>query len=145
MLKRYVLTANMNKLFAISASLTSKHLANERSSRSQPAYLALGNIFLLASLFAFTSGFLSSTLFPNSVAAPPALGNRISEAQHVAPFNRIVFLLVDALRSDFVYGDHSGFDFTQRHGIHSLATTSLLTSIATVSYEMTLLFHSRHM
>ena len=145
MLRQYVLTANMKNLVAISASPTSKHVANERSSRSQLAYLALGNVFLLASLFAFASGFLSSDLFPKSVSAPLALRNRISEVQHVAPFNRVVFLLVDALRSDFVYGDRSGFDFTQRHGIRNLAPTSLLISIATVSYEMAQLFHSPHM
>ena len=116
----------MNKLVAISASLASKHFVNERSSHSQLAYLALGNIFLLASLCAFTSGFISSALFPNSVSAPSARENRISEVQHVAPFNRVVFLLIDALRSDFVYGNCSGFDFTQRHGIRNLTPTSLL-------------------
>jgi ethanolaminephosphotransferase len=29
-------------------------------------------------------------------------------------FDRVVFMVVDALRSDFVYGYGSGFEFTQR-------------------------------
>jgi hypothetical protein len=35
-------------------------------------------------------------------------------AQPEAVFDRVVFMVVDALRSDFVYGYNSGFAFTQR-------------------------------
>ncbi|KAI1372968.1 alkaline phosphatase-like protein [Hypoxylon crocopeplum] len=31
-----------------------------------------------------------------------------------APFDRLIFMVIDALRSDFVYLDGSGFEFTQR-------------------------------
>jgi len=31
-----------------------------------------------------------------------------------AVFDRVIFMVVDALRSDFVYGFESGFGFTQR-------------------------------
>lgn len=116
----------MNKLVTISASPASWHFANERSFRSQLACLALGAVFLLASLFAFASGFLSSALFPNVVSAPPAFGDHVSEVQDNSPFSRVVFLLVDALRSDFVYSQHSGFEFTQRHDVRTNAMGYLL-------------------
>jgi len=32
-----------------------------------------------------------------------------------APFDKVVFMVVDALRSDFVYGEESGMSFVQRY------------------------------
>ena len=32
-----------------------------------------------------------------------------------APFDKVVFMVVDALRSDFVYGEESGMEFVQRY------------------------------
>jgi ethanolaminephosphotransferase len=32
-----------------------------------------------------------------------------------APFDKVIFMVVDALRSDFVYGEGSGMGFTQRY------------------------------
>ncbi|OJZ83513.1 hypothetical protein ASPFODRAFT_141130 [Aspergillus luchuensis CBS 106.47] len=34
-------------------------------------------------------------------------------SQPPAPFDKVVFMVIDALRSDFVYGEDSGFGFTQ--------------------------------
>jgi predicted AlkP superfamily pyrophosphatase or phosphodiesterase len=31
-----------------------------------------------------------------------------------APFNKVVFMVVDALRSDFVFGEDSAMEFVQR-------------------------------
>lgn len=134
----------MNKLVTISASPASRHFANEKSSRSRLAYLALGNVFLLASLFAFASDFLSSALFPDVAPVPSALENRNSEVQDDAPFSRVVFLLVDALRSDFVYGERSGFEFTQRYDVRTITTASLLSLVATASSAVGQLCHSQH-
>ena len=119
----------MKDLVTLPLRLASGHFASQRSPGSQLAYLAFGNAFLLAALFLFTSGFLSSALFPNDVSAPTALENLIPETQDDAPFSRVVFLLVDALRSDFVYGKHSGFGFTQRYGPRNIALLFLLTLI----------------
>lgn len=33
-----------------------------------------------------------------------------------APFNKLIFMVVDALRSDFVFGEESGMPFMQRYG-----------------------------
>lgn len=144
MLQRYILVANIDKLVAISASPASRHFANQRSSRSQLAYLALGIIFLLASLFAFTSGFLSSTLFPNDVSAPSAVEDRISEVQDDAPFSRVVFLLVDAMRSDFVYSERLGFGFTQKHDSRVFLMVCLLSRFIIASSAMAQLFRLQH-
>lgn len=134
----------MNKLVTISASPASRYSANERSSRSQLACLAFGNVFLLASLFAFASGFLSSALFPNAVSASRAFGDRVSEVQDDSPFSRVVFLLVDALRSDFVFNERSGFEFTQRHVLQANATGYLLNLFTIASSAMAQLFHLQH-
>ena len=34
-----------------------------------------------------------------------------------APFDKLVFMVVDALRSDFVFGQESGMEFVQRYAI----------------------------
>ena len=134
----------MNKLVTISASPASRHFASERSSRFRLVYLALGNVCLLASLFAFASGFLSSALFPDVAPVPSALEDRTSELQDDAPFSRVVFLLVDALRSDFVYGERSGFEFTQRYDVWTIKKASLLSLVATASSAMAQLYRSQH-
>jgi len=43
--------------------------------------------------------------------------------QPEAMFTRVVFMVVDALRSDFVYGKGSGFEFVQRFVPRSLTST----------------------
>jgi ethanolaminephosphotransferase len=88
-------------------------------------FFTLGNVLLLVSLFFFTSGFLSSELFPkgNSAYADTHKYDRELRADPV--FDRVVFLLVDALRPDFVYGRQSGFEFTQRHGVFNIKFGSI--------------------
>jgi ethanolaminephosphotransferase len=74
------------------------------------ASLGLANIFLLAALLIFARGF-----FPHK-ASLPGLATWPSDsaaAARTAPFDRIIFMVVDALRSDFVYGNASNFHFTQ--------------------------------
>jgi hypothetical protein len=134
----------MKNLATLPSHLTIGQFARQRSPGFQFAYLAFGNAFLLAALFLFTSGFLSSALSPNDVSVPTALEHRTPETQDDAPFSRVVFLLVDALRSDFVYGKHSGFDFTQRHGPCNMALVFLLSLILTALSAMEQLFHSQH-
>jgi predicted AlkP superfamily pyrophosphatase or phosphodiesterase len=105
-------------------------------------YFALGNILLLAALFAFTPGFLSSELFPHEVAT--VLGDEIYTRQSSdPPFDRVVFLLIDALRPDFVYSPRSGFNFTQRHGSPNTARDNLLSLVTIDSSVMAQLCPSR--
>lgn len=124
--------AIMHTLFSHPSRPTNRHADKQKSHRSKITYLTLGNVLLLIALFAFTSGFLSSALFPKSVPAPSMLNDDLVEAKEDAPFSRVVFLLVDALRSDFVFGTNSGFSFTQRHELRIIATVSLLSLITIV-------------
>ncbi|KAK2861104.1 hypothetical protein FQN49_004539 [Arthroderma sp. PD_2] len=66
-------------------------------------------LFPLA-LLLFASGFFPYKPFIPGLAAfdEEDNGSRPSPI-----FDRVVFMVVDALRSDFVYGNHSGFQFTQ--------------------------------
>jgi hypothetical protein len=122
----------MHTLFFPLSSPTDGHVTKQKSYRSKITYLTLGNVLLLVALFAFTPGFLSSALFPNSAPALSTFDDHLEQAEDDVPFSRVVFLLVDALRSDFVFAQASGFTFTQRHELRIIATVSLLSSIAIV-------------
>jgi predicted AlkP superfamily pyrophosphatase or phosphodiesterase len=106
-------------------------------------YFALGNILLLAALFVFTPGFLSSELFPREVPTIPDDEAYDRKPRSKPPFDRVVFVLVDALRPDFVYGTRSGFDFTQRHEVLNAIRDQLLSLFTTDSSAMAQLFHSQ--
>jgi ethanolaminephosphotransferase len=77
------------------------------------AALTLANLLLPVAILIFASGF-----FPYK----PVLSGLASfhhedtaeAAQPDAIFDRVIFMVVDALRSDFVYGYNSGFHYTQR-------------------------------
>ena len=78
--------------------------------------LALSNLLLPIAVLVFASGFFPYKPFLPGLATfedvqePGVTGVEQPEAI----FDRVVFMVVDALRSDFVYGYSSGFDFTQR-------------------------------
>ncbi|KAI8960199.1 alkaline phosphatase-like protein [Daldinia sp. FL1419] len=73
--------------------------------------LVAANLLIPVAILLFAVGFFPYKPFlpglaeyqPLEYGAPPE-----------APFNRLIFMVVDALRSDFVYSDGSGFEFTQR-------------------------------
>jgi ethanolaminephosphotransferase len=77
------------------------------------AALTLANLLLPFAILTFASGF-----FPYK----PVLSGLASfqhddvtqNTQPEAVFDRIIFMVVDALRSDFVYGYDSGFHYAQR-------------------------------
>ncbi|KAI1504236.1 GPI ethanolamine phosphate transferase [Biscogniauxia marginata] len=72
--------------------------------------LVAANLLIPVAILIFATGFFPYKPFLPGLAqyehleygSPPA-----------APFDRLVFMVVDALRSDFVYLDGSGFEFTQ--------------------------------
>lgn len=82
-----------------------------RSTRVRTFALALANFLLPIAVLTFASGF-----FPYKPVLPGLARWQADEAQAQpdAPFDRVVFMVVDALRSDFVYGYDSGFAYTQR-------------------------------
>ncbi|KIW97390.1 uncharacterized protein Z519_02782 [Cladophialophora bantiana CBS 173.52] len=72
--------------------------------------LVFSNIVLIAALLIFAKGFFPHKAFLPGLATWPAT----SEAETLpSPFDRVIFMVVDALRSDFVYGNASQFVFTQ--------------------------------
>ena len=68
------------------------------------------NLLLIAAVLVFASGF-----FPHKASLPGlATWRPDSQRPSVAPpFDRVIFMVVDALRSDFVYGNTSSFRYTQ--------------------------------
>ncbi|EGD90213.1 hypothetical protein H112_02685 [Trichophyton rubrum D6] len=77
---------------------------------SNAATLVSFILFPLA-LVLFASGFFPYKPFIPGLATfdESEYGSRPSPV-----FDRVIFMVVDALRSDFVYGNHSGFQFTQK-------------------------------
>jgi len=72
--------------------------------------IVLANIFVITSLLVFAKGFFPHKASLPGVAQWPAAS---AASSRDAPFDRVVFMVVDALRSDFVYGNSSNFKFTQ--------------------------------
>jgi ethanolamine phosphate transferase 2 subunit G len=75
--------------------------------------LAVANVLIPLAVLTFANGF-----FPYKPFVPGlAKYQRLKYGQPPAPhFDKVVFMVVDALRSDFVYSANSGFKFTQRSG-----------------------------
>ncbi|KAK1236825.1 hypothetical protein MKX07_005944 [Trichoderma sp. CBMAI-0711] len=86
-------------------------VASRNSSLAGSLLLTAANILVPLSILVFATGFFPYKPFlpglaeyePLQYGPPPK-----------APFDRLVFMVVDALRSDFVYSDGSGFEYTQR-------------------------------
>lgn len=84
--------------------------------------LVLANLLIPVALMIFATGFFPYKPFMPGLAEYETLGweERIgwekgdSTSGVEAPFDRLVFMVVDALRSDFVYSAESGMNFVQR-------------------------------
>ncbi|KAK4123891.1 alkaline phosphatase-like protein [Parathielavia appendiculata] len=73
--------------------------------------LLAANLLIPAAIFVFATGF-----FPFKPLLPGlASYDAVTEYGEppAAPFDKLVFIVIDALRSDFVYTADSGFEFTQ--------------------------------
>lgn len=84
--------------------------------RFRLATLTLSNVLLPGALLLFASGFFPYKPFLPGLATFEDIQEMgaAHAKQPEAIFDRVVFMVVDALRSDFVYGYNSGFEFTQR-------------------------------
>ena len=78
--------------------------------------LTFSNLLLPIAVLVFASGFFPYKPFLPGLATFEDVQEpgSVNVAQPEAIFDRVVFMVVDALRSDFVYGYNSGFAFTQR-------------------------------
>ncbi|KAF2184722.1 GPI ethanolamine phosphate transferas-like protein 2 [Zopfia rhizophila CBS 207.26] len=83
--------------------------------RGRTILLTVANLLIPVAILVFATGFFPYKPFIPGLAEYEEIGNyayKFGKAPD-APFNKLVFMVVDALRSDFVFGEHSGFRFTQ--------------------------------
>ena len=77
--------------------------------------LVVANLLLPVAVLTFAAGFFPYKPVLPGLATFEEQSHDYTVGQGEAPmFNRVVFMVVDALRSDFVYGHASGMQFTQR-------------------------------
>ena len=75
--------------------------------------LVASNVLIPIAVLIFATGFFPYKPFIPGLAKYQTLGDQYGDAP--APrFDRLVFMVVDALRSDFVFSSGSGFGFTQK-------------------------------
>ncbi|KFY35987.1 hypothetical protein V494_05418 [Pseudogymnoascus sp. VKM F-4513 (FW-928)] len=74
--------------------------------------LTIANLFIPIAILIFASGFFPYKPFLPGLAEYEALGFGLGTPPK-APFDKVIFMVVDALRSDFVFSDESAFTFTQ--------------------------------
>ncbi|KAF2206838.1 hypothetical protein CERZMDRAFT_115561 [Cercospora zeae-maydis SCOH1-5] len=94
-----------------------------RPDRVQTAALTLANLLLPVAVLVFASGFFPyKPVLPGLAKVEDAwsdggIGEKDKDAGNRglpnAPFDKVIFMVVDALRSDFVYGHDSAMTFTQ--------------------------------
>jgi ethanolaminephosphotransferase len=91
---------------------------------NQAILLTIANLLIPVAIIVFATGFFPYKPFMPGLAQYEELGwedamgwkeGSVSEP----PFDKLVFMVVDALRSDFVYGEESGMNFVQRYDLSS--------------------------
>ena len=123
-------------LVAFLGAMTSSH-------RVRVACLTLANLLLPLAVLVFAAGF-----FPYKPVLPGLAdwedGDEARESggpgAH-APFNKVIFMVVDALRSDFVFGEESAMSFVQR-SVWIRQRMRSVTDSRIVWFEMALPYHS---
>jgi ethanolaminephosphotransferase len=86
------------------------------------AMLALANLLIPVAILVFATGFFPYKPFMPGLADYEDVRWIYQQGEGTgglqapeAPFDKLVFMVVDALRSDFVYGEESGMSFVQRY------------------------------
>ena len=72
--------------------------------------LAVANFLMPVAVLIFATGFFPYKPFIQGLAQYKSVEHGLPPKAH---FDKVIFMVVDALRSDFVYTDKSGFAFTQ--------------------------------
>ncbi|KAL6704584.1 major facilitator superfamily transporter protein [Coniothyrium glycines] len=80
--------------------------------------VALANLLIPAAILVFASGFFPYKPYMPGLAQYEELSrdgsvDEILRQPPAAPFDKLIFMVVDALRSDFVFGHDSGMSFVQ--------------------------------
>lgn len=87
-----------------------------RSRTLRKLSLTLANLLLPIAVLVFATGFFPYKPVLPGLATWEEMNVQDSMTREDAPFDRVVFMVVDALRSDFVYGRGSEMGFAQRYG-----------------------------
>lgn len=82
--------------------------------------LTVANLLIPVAILVFATGFFPYKPFMPGLAeyeklAWPERMGEDSQKPPEATFDKLIFMVVDALRSDFVYGEESGMTFVQRY------------------------------
>ncbi|KAL7771790.1 hypothetical protein CFE70_001740 [Pyrenophora teres f. teres 0-1] len=82
--------------------------------------LTVANLLIPVAILVFATGFFPYKPYMPGLAQYDELGwsEKLGanwQKPPEAPFDKLVFMVVDALRSDFVYGEESGMSFVQRN------------------------------
>ncbi|KAH6661411.1 alkaline-phosphatase-like protein [Truncatella angustata] len=85
-------------------------MQQRRTTLTAQGFLVAANLLIPAAILIFAAGFFPYKPFLSGLAQYDDLGYGPPPPP---PFNRLVFMVVDALRSDFVFAEGSGFEFTQ--------------------------------
>lgn len=91
---------------------------------SRTIILALANLLIPVAILVFATGFFPYKPFMPGLAVYEEIetSNAFKDESQKTPdppFDKLVFMVVDALRSDFVFGEESGMSFVQRYAIQS--------------------------
>ena len=92
-------------------------------SRLDKVLLTVANLLIPIAILVFATGFFPYKPFMPGLAGWEGVGFKdistaLVEDKLAAPvFDKVVFMVVDALRSDFVFGERSGFRFVQRYAL----------------------------
>lgn len=91
---------------------------------SRMLLLTVANLLIPVAILIFATGFFPYKPFMPGLAEYEELGWEESMGWKEgsvpeAPFDKVVFMVVDALRSDFVFGEESGMKFVQRYATPS--------------------------
>lgn len=103
-------------------------------------FLALANLLIPVAILGFATGFFPYKPFMPGLAEYEELdwkGRHEDELKEppTAPFDKLVFMVVDALRSDFVYSNESGMSFVQRFVLSYICEPNLFpTDDSSVSF-----------
>jgi ethanolamine phosphate transferase 2 subunit G len=82
--------------------------------------LLLANLLIPVAVFIFATGFFPYKPFIPGLAKYEDSGDELGDEPPQRQFDRLVFVVIDALRSDFVFTEWSGFSFTQKYVVNPL-------------------------
>jgi ethanolaminephosphotransferase len=83
-------------------------------------FLTVANLLIPVAILVFATGFFPYKPYMPGLAQYENLGfsevlGKDWQKPPTPPFDKVFFMVVDALRSDFVYGEDSGMSFVQRY------------------------------